>query len=128
MVQAGDSRGTEAETSFYTRHRGQAYQPLPQGTVHLRGLCRPSQRCGTTSPIDSLLLKALNRTFPSAQRLPTNWSTFDAKAYQDAIATPTPKHYTPAPLDRGIALAGASVRTDKADYIIVNGFPTLILI
>lgn len=38
-------------------------------------------------PIDSLLLKALNRTLPSAQRLPTNWSTFDAKAYQEAIAT-----------------------------------------
>lgn len=38
-------------------------------------------------PIDSLLLKALNRTLPSAQRLPTNWSTFDAKTYQQAIAT-----------------------------------------
>lgn len=38
-------------------------------------------------PIDSLLLKSLNRTLPSAQRLPTNWSTFDAKTYQKAIAT-----------------------------------------
>ena len=38
-------------------------------------------------PIDSLLLKALNRTLPSAQRLPTNWSTFDAKTYQESIAT-----------------------------------------
>ena len=38
-------------------------------------------------PIDSLILKALNRTLPSAQRLPTNWSTFDAKAYQEAIET-----------------------------------------
>ena len=38
-------------------------------------------------PIDSLLLKALNRTLPSAQRIPTNWSTFDAKAYQRVIAT-----------------------------------------
>jgi hypothetical protein len=37
--------------------------------------------------IDSLLIKALNRTLPSAQRLPTNWSTFDPKAYQEAIAT-----------------------------------------
>ena len=45
-----------------------------------------------------------------------NWSTFDAKAYQDAIATPTPKHYTPAPLDRGIALAGASV-TEHAVFV-----------
>ena len=38
-------------------------------------------------PIDSLLLKALNRTLPSAQRIPTNWSTFDAKTYQEAIET-----------------------------------------
>ena len=38
-------------------------------------------------PIDSLLLKALNRTLPPAKRLPTNWSTFDAKAYQRVIAT-----------------------------------------
>lgn len=36
-------------------------------------------------PIDSLLLKELNRTLPSAQRLPTNWSTFDAESYQTAI-------------------------------------------
>ena len=38
-------------------------------------------------PIDSLLLKALNCTLPSAQRLPTNWSTFEAKTYQKTIAT-----------------------------------------
>lgn len=35
--------------------------------------------------IDSLLLKALNRTLPSAQRLPTNWSTFDAETYQRSV-------------------------------------------
>ncbi len=36
-------------------------------------------------PIDSLLLKSLNRTLPPAKRLPTNWSTFEAKTYQEAI-------------------------------------------
>ena len=37
------------------------------------------------TPIDSLILKSLNRTLTSARRLPTKWSTFDAKAYQQAI-------------------------------------------
>jgi len=36
-------------------------------------------------PIDSLLLKALNRTLPSVQRLPTNWSTFDTETYEKVI-------------------------------------------
>jgi len=36
-------------------------------------------------PIDSLLLKAFNRTLKPQDRLPVNWSTFDSKTYQQAI-------------------------------------------
>ena len=36
-------------------------------------------------PIDSLLLKAFNRTLKPLDRLPVNWSTFDSKTYQQAI-------------------------------------------
>jgi len=36
-------------------------------------------------PIDSLLLKAFNRTLKPLDRLPVNWSTFDYKTYQQAI-------------------------------------------
>jgi hypothetical protein len=36
-------------------------------------------------PIDSLLLKAYNRTLKPQDRLPVNWSTFDSKTYQQAI-------------------------------------------
>lgn len=38
-------------------------------------------------PIDSLLLKALNRTLHSTKRTPSNWSTFDAMTYQKRIET-----------------------------------------
>jgi len=36
-------------------------------------------------PIDSLLLKAFNRTLKPQDRLPVNWSTFDSQTYQQAI-------------------------------------------
>ncbi len=36
-------------------------------------------------PIDSLLLKAFNRTLPPKDRLATNWSAFNLRAYQTAI-------------------------------------------
>jgi len=36
-------------------------------------------------PIDSLLLKAFNRSRSPKDRLPVNWSTFDSKTYQQAI-------------------------------------------
>ena len=36
-------------------------------------------------PIDSLLLKAFNRTLKPLGRLPVNWSTFDSRTYQQAI-------------------------------------------
>ena len=36
-------------------------------------------------PIDSLLLKAFNRTLKPQDRIPVNWSTFDSKTYQQAI-------------------------------------------
>jgi hypothetical protein len=36
-------------------------------------------------PIDSLLLKAFNRTKPPTDRLPVHWSTFDSLTYQEAI-------------------------------------------
>jgi hypothetical protein len=36
-------------------------------------------------PIDSLLLKAFNRTKPPKDRLPVHWSTFDSQTYQQAI-------------------------------------------
>jgi hypothetical protein len=36
-------------------------------------------------PIDSLLLKAFNRTLKPQDRLPVNWSTFDSRTYQETI-------------------------------------------
>jgi hypothetical protein len=36
-------------------------------------------------PIDSLLLKAFNRTKSPTDRLPVHWSTFDSQTYQEAI-------------------------------------------
>ena len=36
-------------------------------------------------PIDSLLLKAFNRTKSPTDRLPVHWSTFDSLTYQEAI-------------------------------------------
>ena len=36
-------------------------------------------------PIDSLLLKAFNRTLKPQDRLPVNWSTFDSRTYRQAI-------------------------------------------
>ena len=36
-------------------------------------------------PIDSLLLKAFNRTKQPTDRLPVHWSTFDSQTYQQAI-------------------------------------------
>ena len=36
-------------------------------------------------PIDSLLLKAFNRTLKPQDRLTVNWSTFDSNTYQEAI-------------------------------------------
>lgn len=38
-------------------------------------------------PIDSLLLKAINATLPSADRMPTAWSKFNAKTYQAVISS-----------------------------------------
>ena len=37
------------------------------------------------SPIDSLLLKAFNRTKQPMDRLPVHWSTFDSQTYQQVI-------------------------------------------
>jgi hypothetical protein len=36
-------------------------------------------------PIDSLLLKAFNRTLKPQDRLPVNWSTFDSNTYQQVV-------------------------------------------
>ena len=36
-------------------------------------------------PIDSLLLKAFNRTKLPTERLPVHWSTFDSQTYRQAI-------------------------------------------